>query len=65
MSDTTGVWAVMGWWAYPLAVFPDELAARRWADEHGDGEVYWWPWGTWDNATKDCLDEDGENDEKL
>lgn len=42
-----GVWFVYGWdWnAYPLAVFNDELSARRWADEKGYGEVRFWPFG--------------------
>lgn len=32
---------------YPLALFADELEARRWADGNGYGRVKFWEWGAW------------------
>jgi hypothetical protein len=42
-----GGWLVYGinYDAHPLALFADELAARRWCDEHGYGWVVFWPFG--------------------
>ena len=48
---TTGAWVVYGWdWnAYPIALWPDELSARRDADRRGYGDVAFWPWGDFEN----------------
>lgn len=45
--EGTGAWFVYGrdWNAYPINLFGDELAARRFADERGYGEVVFWPFG--------------------
>ena len=41
-----GAWFVYD--DYPLALFNDELTARRWADEEGYGYVVFRPFGkTW------------------
>lgn len=42
-----GAWVVFGWdWnPYPISLWPDELSARRAADQLGYGEVSFWPWG--------------------
>lgn len=43
-----GVWVVYAWDWHPLveAVFPEELAARRWADDQGSWyEVAFLPFG--------------------
>ena len=38
---------------YPLALFSDELSARRWSDKHGYGYVVFWPFGkTWSEMQK-------------
>lgn len=33
--------------AYPISLWPDELAARRDAGKRGYGEVSFWAWGEW------------------
>lgn len=42
-----GAWFVYGtdYDEYPLALFGDELSARRYADERGWGKVVFWPFG--------------------
>lgn len=42
-----GAWFVHGtdYDDYPLALFGDELSARRWADKTGYGRVVFWPFG--------------------
>lgn len=50
-----GAWFVHGtdYDDYPLALFGDELSARRWADEQGNGYVVFWPFGkTWSEMQK-------------
>lgn len=50
-----GAWIVYGtnYDDYPLALFGDELSARRWADEQGYGYVVFWPFGkTWSEMQK-------------
>ena len=51
-----GAWFVYGvdYDDEPLALFSDELSARRWADEEGYGTfvtIVFWPFGkTWEEA---------------
>ena len=42
-----GAWFVYGtdWNDYPIALFGDELEARRCADKQGYGEVVFWSFG--------------------
>lgn len=50
-----GAWVVIGFDLrdYPLALFDDELSARRWCDLYAeDAHVYWWPWGAFKGATR-------------
>jgi hypothetical protein len=51
-GEGTGAWGAGAWFVhgsdyddYPLALFADELSARRWADEQGYGYVVFWPYG--------------------
>lgn len=53
-----GAWLVYGldygldWNAYPIVLFSDELAARRWADDNY-GYVVFWPFGLpWDEVKR-------------
>ena len=43
----SGAWFVysIDYKAHPMALFSDELAARRYADEQGYGWVVHWPFG--------------------
>lgn len=50
-----GAWFVYGvdTCAFPLALFDDELSARRWADEHGYGSVVFWRFGwEWEEVSR-------------
>lgn len=52
-----GAWFVYdrgGYDDYPLALFGDELSARRWAAEQGYGYVVFWPFGkTWEEVRRE------------
>ncbi len=47
-----GAWVVTGfdYHVKPVALFADELSARRYADQNS-GVVAWWPWGEFSRAT--------------
>lgn len=58
MDDETkpkGAWVVVGWdmRAYPVALFDNALDAYEYnAENNIYGEVYFWPWGSWDDRRK-------------